>query len=162
VTYTFRATPTGPDLAVKDAGGTTPLASIVSARNGLIPVFSIDDVTRGFLVTSGFPPQEVLSSAAKDGATAAASAASSATAAANSAASAATAAAVAAAAPGALTLVQNGDGTWPDRRTVTTDRTKLVFCIVLDSTQLPATAPVATTGAGLALPTNLDQFLATP
>ncbi len=54
-------------------------------------------------------------------------------------------------------IVQNGDGTWPARTTVTADRTVVLAYIVTDVTKLPATASVASTGSPL--PTPNDQFI---
>lgn len=75
--------------------------------------------------------------------------------------SAAASAAVVGAAPGLVALYQNGDGSWPGRRSVTTDRTKLIAVVmVVAGSSYPPTSPVVTSGAGLDLPTVLDLFCA--
>lgn len=172
--FDFYDSPGGSVQSVTDFNG-TPQAHLVASADGIIPQF-IATLTRGYLWNGSFY-LPILSIEAQDGAaavgsaqsardsasTAASSASESASNAQAAANSAAASAVIAQAQPGLVTVVQNVDNTWPDRRTVTTARSKIVGYLYrnADSSTWPATAAIdATLEADLAKPTPADLFAA--
>ena len=175
-TGTFYDVPFGTVYPVTDLQG-TPLANITTNSMGFFTSFkTATGPSVGWLLfgTYWHPVTSVeaqngaasvaIAQTASDAATDAAAEASQASSDAASAAAAASAASVVAQAqPGMAVVVQNVDNTWPDRRTVTTARNKIIGWLYrnADDSTWPAAAAIdATAEVDLAKPTPADLFAA--
>ena len=172
----FYDTPGGTVQPITDLNG-TPLVHISTNASGFFPSFKTTTGPSVGWILFGTYWHPVTSVEAQNGAAAVVSAAAaqvaaqtSATAASQSASDAASSAAAASAAqavalaqPGMPVVVQDVAGTWPDRRTVTTSRLKIVGYLYRnpDIATWPTTAAIdATAEVDLAKPTPADLFAA--